>query len=551
MNLERLLSIQDRDQLQSVLQDSCPRDQLSLCQTIIREGHSVANHSHRAIFVAWQWIDQYQLYREDGVGREIYLEQIGSGNNIREILEIEKRKDSARRKIKSRWHQSAEDVLGDLCPGFLGRDLLESLAQLSELCHSSEDALRCLKSSMGSRPRRSRKTAFVTARDIERATEKFRHAIAKGSSIAKAKKKRENRNCSHSSVMQQPVSKRPSIVDHHVAPETSVQQRLRTRSQPNTVKKLKGSNSSLSTSTELQLQDRFPCSLPGLLDRLRRAFADAQIQIPESTHGGHAIVTIARLLERVRPAIVYVDGVEEGIKYQDYQTASRSSAQILCLDDAAAISAVANGPVDGRSVIVRRSNDVVPSGIQQILDAIRQSWMGKIDTQQPWNDLHSDSYESIPASKICQTFEAIAAGEKTIGFGDGQVPPMNILSLPSFQGRIPRCLCSSRDTQVLQTIRISLESSWLEIQRRLHASKRRKFVPTWFRGDDSFTLLALNLALTLPHEDHDGFGTYIFQCSGYKLWLFWNMTESLWSDFANEGDSFCEDGVLLRSARPR
>lgn len=252
------------------------------------------------------------------------------------------------------------------------------------------------------------------------------------------------------------------------------------------------------------------------LDRLRRT-------VPSDSWGEVHLDGIANILRLAQPARIYIKGIPPGVSCNGgYETTTREDADILLLDEETATTVLAEGPKDGKRVLIRAPHATSPYTPDKLLDDIEEFRMLPIDTQDPYLPKRKASFRLVLPADIVRDFRSVKTGNQVVGYDEGQIPPYNLLSLPSFTSSKPSCLIKTDATQILNRFRV------VNGPESFQASER----PMW-------SLLALHMAISLAHQDHDGLGTFIHGICGYKVWIFWpELTPSERAIFLRNGTCF-------------
>src|ERR1700734_2175936 len=119
--------------------------------------------------------------------------------------------------------------------------------------------------------------------------------------------------------------------------------------------------------------------------------------------------------------------------------------------------------------------------------------------------------------------DELTCGEKKVGYGPNEIRPFNLPELASFTTVLPELLTYLDRTQVHSLI-----------------CTLNMFPASAVAGMTIWSLLAIHLAVSRTHQDHDGMGTCLTGRKGLKLWIFWpNMTHSQRQQFHVEGPGLC------------
>jgi hypothetical protein len=153
--------------------------------------------------------------------------------------------------------------------------------------------------------------------------------------------------------------------------------------------------------------------------------------------------------------------------------------------------------------------------------------MSKLDVQDPLIACtDSKSSRKMSPADLTAKFRDVLNGTKTSGYADDKLPPYNCLSLPSMCTDEPRCLAQTEALRLDHLLRI-WNASTMSTTDRL-----------------SWSTLAMHLAISLSHQDHDGKGALSHIMFGYKIWIFWpRMTDTDRSKFLEEGITFAGKGA--------
>lgn len=235
--------------------------------------------------------------------------------------------------------------------------------------------------------------------------------------------------------------------------------------------------------------------------------------------------TFAKVLRVAKPASIYIQDLPPNIGCGGgYTTATRENADVLSLDSEQAADELVAGPPDGKRILIRNRGDHRRQSIR-LVDYIKKYRAVDVDVQDP--RLPASKYSCRPFSPqdIAHQLQRVCGGIRRVGYNEeDDIPPYNLLSLPSYTLREPSCLTKTDLTRAHQLLRIS------NALKNTHCEETEP--ARW-------SLLAVHMAISLPHQDHDGLGTFLNERSGYKIWVFWlDLTDSTRKQFHKQGGDF-------------
>ena len=533
--------------------------QLSFCEDLFTSHASVEAQSGKIVLQAWEWIIQNKLYSTIGKTKSQYKNHVESAYEILPIVRSERRKQKAYSTIQKIWKKPLRDCFPSELSEPLSRNLLEELVKFAQTCSDFKVAKKLLEESKNSRPRHSSKTKFIIVADVQRGRELY----LKGQERRRRSKKRSDQKKSDTQRQQRtPKSKAPigSPETTHVDSSEILEGRLSKSTSPevhDTAISSPESHDAATSSPEVHdtaisspeshdtaisspqselvsttadfdesLLDFLPISLVDFHDRLRLELDRLLQNAPRDTWGEQSLKQMSKLHGMAEPAQIYVKGVPNAISHGIYTTASREQAQVLSLTDEDAREALIDGPKDGSRVLIRNSKDHRAWKPKDFLDRIvrYRRHNSPLDVQDPLLQNSDNSHLSMTLDKIIPKLRRVLNGE-TVGYEGHQVSPYNLLSLPSLCRGEPDCL-SDETTQIHDLIR------------RFNPPK-----PGDGRAEGTaWGLLASHMAITLPHQDHDGFGTWFYDLFGYKVIYFWPDSSDR-AKFLQDGMLFAEHGL--------
>jgi hypothetical protein len=517
------------------------RDQLYFCQSIFHANNLIEQRSHELVFRAWEWIEQHQLYLHIQKTEAQYWQEVDTLYRIGPIVETERRKQNARTEIQSIWNGPLDYCLGPLCPPNPSRNLLEQLADFAKICRDSSTAKDFLRSRIDNRAGRSRTTEHIIVRDVEGAIQAYRSQQKK----AEATRRNIGRGLRNASSRQ---SKLTRLSGRASSAKRSARQ-TRPRKSPNespspadasseAMSDLSSLDSSIfeSSSDESGKEDEaytealqrfFPFEIPEVISQLHGELDRLSQRAPTATWGARNLRQISRILMTAKPVTVYVEGVPAGVRLGLYVTSSREEADVLSLDDEAACDALADGPPDGKPVFIRNSNERRGLEAHEFLTYIERYRMSNIEVQDPTIPDNRESFQGMSPAEVARKLRQVLEGSRTVGYGEDQIPPYNLLSLPSLCPNEPLCLSKTEATRIHHLLRILN-----------HAPGSPAPAST------SWSALAAHLAISLSHQDHDGHGALLHGMFGYKLLILWpKIAQADRSKFLKDGIRFTSRGA--------
>jgi hypothetical protein len=129
-----------------------------------------------------------------------------------------------------------------------------------------------------------------------------------------------------------------------------------------------------------------------------------------------------------KPATVYIKDVPPGVRLGPHVTSFRDKADVLSLDDEAALDALADGPPDSKPVFIRNSNDHRGQEIYEFLTCIERYRMPNIEVQDPTipNNQKCESFQEMSPAELARKLRQVLEGRKTVGYGGDEIPPYNL-----------------------------------------------------------------------------------------------------------------------------
>jgi hypothetical protein len=202
----------------------------------------------------------------------------------------------------------------------------------------------------------------------------------------------------------------------------------------------------------------------------------------------------------------------------NHESVDRENAHVLLVNEAQALEELTKGPPDGKAILMRRNRQNERSA-ESTLRLIGLCGPEIIQVQDPT----TENYNTIgfPRSEIAELLTRTTMDGTQVGYKPDQIPPYNLIDLPSDQSMIPQCLISEK-IMIPHLLRVGSKSEASQAARSLF-----------------WDLLCANMASTLPHQDHDGHGTYVCMKFGYKVWISWrDISSDAREEFVREGTDF-------------
>ncbi len=162
-----------------------------------------------------------------------------------------------------------------------------------------------------------------------------------------------------------------------------------------------------------------------VMNKVRQELDRLSQSVTSTTWGATNLERILWIIMTAKPAMVYIQNVPPGIRFGLYTTSSREQADVLSLDDEAAGEALAQGPSDGKRVLIRNSNDHRSLEVDEFLTLIERYRMSNVDVQDPTipNDTKRESFQEMSPADVIHKLREVLRGSKTVGFGTNQIPP--------------------------------------------------------------------------------------------------------------------------------
>ncbi len=81
--------------------------------------------------------------------------------------------------------------------------------------------------------------------------------------------------------------------------------------------------------------------------------------------------------------------------------------------------------------------------------------MSNIEVQDPtiYDDQRRESFQGMSPMEVARKLRQVLDGNKTVGYGGDQIPPYNLLSLPSLCTSEPLCLSKTEATRIHHLLR--------------------------------------------------------------------------------------------------
>ena len=531
------------------------QEQLSHCTDTFRKASDLWYSSSELILCVWQYIEDNRLLEYARKTPEEYRNELenvcGIGGDLKNVVDIERRRKRSREQIKQYWNGSVESCLEGLLPSNLSRNLLERLAKFARLCPDPSLAKQLLQSQQHDRAFRSRRSGRVIVEDIERAISAFRSSrkSADTGPGSRSRSKRSGQGIASGSNKNSGL--RPKKSKIYSAPENALQDLQSERpdlrmdgqrtlgassgsdlsEQHTPAHDSSGSETNPTDPTEadrVTLEERFPDrQLSMLIDReLREEMVRILEHAMDETRGCHGLTKLYNIIRDAKPARIYVENVPPNTTHGIYITASREEADVLALSDEAARQELSEGRSDGTSIFIRKSKDPRSMTASKFLSYIATYRNYDLDVQDPKQFRDEPSSRKMSALEITGELNDILSGEKMVGYEGHQTPPYNLLPLPSLCSGGPAIISGTEDLRIHQLLRDMNFASGAALE------------------NTSWSTLSAHMAATLPRQDHDGFGALVHGMFGYKLWVFWPRAgEDQLKAFLHDGNDFKEKGA--------
>lgn len=280
--------------------------------------------------------------------------------------------------------------------------------------------------------------------------------------------------------------------------------------------------------------NRAPVSVPELDKVLRDELGRQHAQLdqrgwePGSRWAHLCLERFGVIWGGARPARLYIEGTEPGQQMGAWTTATRDEADVLCLDEERTREEIRAGPPDGKPIFMRAARP--PSGDDVATHLSRltlRSDAEPVSVQLPSQPRDGDFAVLKTMSELAVMFRQILAGEAAMGYGKDELLPHNVLSLPSFEEGKPRYMSGIDPVSIFH---------FLCMMDSTHSVDDPEESRT-------FWLVCSHLAMSLPHQDHDGFGTHLQMRQGYKIWVFWPKNDDVQTGMERQGVNFAAEGA--------